>query len=107
MSLLFDLLAEVVSNSGAGPSSSRGLMVLGSVGGTALSCAIGWLLLISPAPLQEPEWGFGAIVLGFVFTIPAILVSIVVLRRENEALPATMTLLTNLCALALSITAVL
>jgi hypothetical protein len=106
VSLLFDLLAEVVSNSGVGPSSSRALMVLGSVTGTTLSCAIVWLLVISPDPLQEPEWGLGAIALGFVFTLPAILVSVIVLRRENEVLPATLTLLVNLCALALAISAV-
>ena len=106
MSLLFDLLAEAVLD-GLGPEGDRGSLLLGILGGTGICCAIGWLLLVSADPLSSPEWGLFAIACGFIYPLPAILLSIIAVRREKQHLLATLTVLVSLGALTLAISAVL
>lgn len=107
MSFLVDLLADIFT-SGLGPSTSRGMMVVGLVAGVILSAANGWLLMTAPDPLREPEWAFGVIVLGIIIPPAAILLSTLTIKREPEERPlAVATLVVNAAALTLAFVVVL
>jgi len=107
MGFLVDLLADVFGG-GLGPSTSRGLMVLGLTVGIGLCAANGWLLMTAADPLREPEWAFGMIVGGMIIPPAMMLLSTVTIRREPEerALAVT-TLAANAAALAVAFAVVL
>jgi len=107
MSFLVDLLGDIFTGELA-PSSARGLMILGLLAGVTLCGVNGWLLMTAPDPLHEPEWAFGAIVLGLIVPPAGILLSTVVLKREPEERPlAGATLAANAAALVLAFAVIL
>jgi hypothetical protein len=67
-----------------GPDSRRGQLLLWLAGGLALAGANGWLAATAPAPLQEPEWGLGAIVCAILLSPPGIIFSGMTISRQPE-----------------------
>jgi hypothetical protein len=102
MSLISDLIEDAIT-SGLGPSTSRGMMILGLLIGSALAIAMVWLLWTSPDPLNSPSWGLGAVVFSLAFGFVEVLLSSVVIAREPEERGlALSTLLTNSAAVVLA-----
>jgi hypothetical protein len=83
MSVLGDLLLDALVG-GAGPSSDRG--VVGTFAGVscALMVATGWLLVTSPNPIQEPEWGMGVLALSVAWGVGGLVVSVLHLYRNQS-----------------------
>ena len=78
-----DFLGDVVT-SGLGPSTPRGTMRVGIVIGLAIATALGWLMIVSDDPSRTPEWGYGVIVLGFIFPPAEVLLGLATMKREPE-----------------------
>jgi hypothetical protein len=81
-----DLLSDVFDPGalGIGPSTPRGLLLLGFVLGLGLSAANGWLLATAADALREPLWGLATIGGAILFGPAEILLSVIHLRRTGE-----------------------
>lgn len=100
MSFLTDLLLDVVVD-GLGPSTDRGRLVLFAASGLILTGLTVWLISSSHDPLNEPSWGFGAIVAGIVFGAAGTLVSVWhLIGDDTDRLLAAASLLMNAAAVA-------
>ena len=107
MSLL-DFLDIVPIELLSGPDSRRGQLLLWLAGGLALAGANGWLAATAPAPLQEPDWGIGAIIAAILASPPGIIFSGITISRQPEHCGlAWMTLIAHASAIGLAILALI
>jgi hypothetical protein len=103
---LLDFIGDVLMPS-IGPSTSRGVMILGIIIGLALASVMGWLVIRFDDPLRTPDWGFGVIVVALLIALVEVLLGLVTAKREPEYHGiATLNVVVNAGVLALVVVAI-
>jgi hypothetical protein len=100
MSILTDVLLELIGSGVGGPSSDRGLVATAAAGSLVLASAAIWLLLTFPDPIREPDWGTGLLVGSLMCGAGGSLLSVLHLRRnEFDRLFGLLCLASNILAI--------
>jgi hypothetical protein len=101
LSLLTDLVLDLLG-SAVEPSSDRGIVVMFSAGSVVLAIATLWVLLTSPNPIKQPEWGLAVLAGSLICGGAGAFVSLLHLRRnESDRLFGALCLTANVAAVGI------
>lgn len=101
MSILVDLLLEILAASGLGPSSERGIVAtLAAVSLAFLSAGL-WLVAASVTPISQPGWGVLVFAGSLISGSAGVLVSVLHIRRTEDRRFALLCLISCVAAIAI------
>jgi hypothetical protein len=108
MSLLSDLLLELLGSGAGEPSTDRGMVARFSVGSVVLAGATMWLFVTSADPVRQPEWGVFVLIGSVLCGAGGVLVSLLHLRRNESDRPfGLVSLILNAAAIAIPLAPVI